>query len=171
MSAKNPRLRFWIALSLFALVALLGGVGAGFLVVYLQGLPSLAEVEGHRPSLVSKVYAADEETVLGEFFEEKRLLVSLDRIPQHLIDALIATEDRKFYEHTGIDFHRIAGAALSDLREGATRQGGSTITQQVTKSFLLTPERSYIRKLKEAILAYRIDKSFSKDEVLFLYLI
>ncbi len=170
MSAKNPRLRFWIALSLFALVALLGGVGAGFLVVYLQGLPSLAEVEGHRPSLVSKVYAADEETVLGEFFEEKRLLVSLDRIPQHLIDALIATEDRKFYEHTGIDFHRIAGAALSDLREGATRQGGSTITQQLARNLFLTHERVWSRKIKEALLALKIERTYSKDEILERYL-
>ncbi len=170
MGANKRALPFWIGLGSFGLVALLGGAMAGVLVVYLQGLPSLAEVEEHRPSLVSKVYAADGETVLGEFFEEKRHLVPLDRVPHHLIDALIATEDRKFYEHTGIDFHRIAGAALRDLRAGSAKQGGSTITQQLARNLFLSHERVWSRKIKEALLALKIERTYSKDEILEQYL-
>jgi len=91
-------------------------------------------------------------------------------MPKMLIEAFIAAEDARFYIHKGIDVFSIIRAFFKNIEAGTIVQGGSTITQQVTKSFLLSPERSYTRKLKEAILAYRIDKSFSKDEILFLYL-
>ncbi len=91
-------------------------------------------------------------------------------MPPALINAFIAAEDSRFYKHKGIDFYSIIRAFFKNLEAGTIVQGGSTITQQVTKSFLLSPERSYTRKLKEAILAYRIDKAFNKKEILFLYL-
>ena len=91
-------------------------------------------------------------------------------MPQELINAFIAAEDSRFYKHKGIDFYSIIRAFFKNLEAGTIVQGGSTITQQVTKSFLLTPEKSYARKLKEAILAYRIDKAFNKTEILYLYL-
>ncbi|NQT09606.1 MAG: PBP1A family penicillin-binding protein, partial [Desulfobacteraceae bacterium] len=90
--------------------------------------------------------------------------------PQVMIDAFIATEDARFLKHKGIDFFSIVRAFLRNIEAGTIVQGGSTITQQVTKSFFLTPERSYSRKIKEATLAYRIDKTFTKEEILFLYL-
>ena len=94
----------------------------------------------------------------------------MSTIPNTLKQAFIAAEDSRFYNHQGIDILSIIRAFIKNIEAGAIVQGGSTITQQVTKSFLLTPERSYTRKFKEAILAYRIDKSFTKNEILFLYL-
>jgi penicillin-binding protein 1A len=94
----------------------------------------------------------------------------LPQMPQMLVDAFVAAEDSRFYKHQGIDFISIIRAFFKNLEAGTIVQGGSTITQQVTKSFLLTPERSYKRKLKEAILAYRIDKTISKEDILYLYL-
>lgn len=170
MAKARNRFPFWLGMTLVALLALLGGAGAGVLVIYFQGLPSLEEVESYRPSLVSKIYAADGESVLGEFFEEKRLLVPLERIPKFLTDAVLATEDRKFYEHSGIDFRRIAGAALSDLKAGSTHQGGSTITQQLARNLFLSHDRIWSRKIKEALLALKIERTYSKDEILERYL-
>ena len=91
-------------------------------------------------------------------------------MPEILKQAFVAAEDARFYKHKGIDVLSIFRAFYKNIEAGAIVQGGSTITQQVTKSFLLTPEKSYTRKIKEAILAYRIDKRFTKDEILFLYL-
>ena len=91
-------------------------------------------------------------------------------MPDNLINAFVAAEDSRFREHPGIDMISIIRAFLKNFQAGTIVQGGSTITQQVTKSFLLTPERTYTRKIKEAILAYRIEKRFKKDEILYLYL-
>jgi penicillin-binding protein 1A len=113
---------------------------------------------------------SDDNRKIAEFYKERRIVIPLSNIPQVMIDAFIATEDARFLKHKGIDFFSIGRAFLKNLEAGTIVQGGSTITQQVTKSFLLTPERSYSRKIKEAILAYRIDKSFTKEEILFLYL-
>jgi penicillin-binding protein 1A len=170
MRSPSRRASFGIGLLFIALLALLGGIGAGVLVVYLRGLPSLEEVESYHPSLVSKVYASDEHTVLGEFFEEKRLLVPLERIPRYVLDAVVATEDRKFYDHSGIDFRRIVGAALSDIKSGSARQGGSTITQQLARNLFLSHDRVWSRKIKEALLALKIERTYSKDEILERYL-
>ncbi len=170
MPRSSHRASFGLGLILIALLALLGGIGAGVLVVYLRGLPSLEEVESYHPSLVSKVYAADGTTVLGEFFEEKRLLVPLERIPPYVLDAVVATEDRKFYEHSGIDFHRILGAALSDIKSGSARQGASTITQQLARNLFLSHDRVWSRKIKEALLALKIERTYSKNEILERYL-
>jgi penicillin-binding protein 1A len=101
---------------------------------------------------------------------ERRIVVPLEKIPQTLIDAFVAAEDSRFFEHEGIDFFGILRASWKNIKARGIVQGGSTITQQVTKSLLLTPERSFTRKLREAILAYRIEKYLSKKEILFLYL-
>jgi penicillin-binding protein 1A len=97
-------------------------------------------------------------------------VLPLSKMPEMLKKAFVAAEDSRFYKHQGIDLLSIFRAFYKNIEAGTIVQGGSTITQQVTKSFLLTPERSYARKIKEAILAYRIDKKFSKDEILYLYL-
>ncbi|HSW48564.1 MAG TPA: PBP1A family penicillin-binding protein, partial [Bryobacteraceae bacterium] len=98
------------------------------------------------------------------------MVVGLAEVPPLLVQAFVAAEDSRFYQHQGVDPFSIVRAALKNLEAGTIKQGGSTITQQVTRSFLLTPERSYIRKLKEVILSYRIENDFSKEEILFLYL-
>ncbi len=160
------RLCFWSSLVL-VLAAAAAAVGLYF---YLnEDLPSTAALKNYRPPAITTVYSDDNRRI-AEFYKERRIILPLADIPQTLIDAFVAAEDARFFTHQGIDLVSIIRAFFKNLEAGAIVQGGSTITQQVTKSFLLTPERSYTRKLKEAILAYRIDRSFSKEEILHLYL-
>ncbi len=142
---------------------------AGVYISLSQDLPKISSLADYRPPVVTTVYAADGRKI-AEFYKERRIVVPLSKIPKQLVQAFVAAEDARFYSHKGVDFPSIVRAFFKNLEAGTIVQGGSTITQQVTKSFLLTPERSYQRKIKEAILAYRIDKAFSKEEILFLYL-
>jgi len=118
---------------------------------------------------VTNVFS-DDGRKIGEFYKERRIVVPLSDMPANLLNAFVAAEDSRFREHPGIDVKSIVRAFIKNFKAGSIVQGGSTITQQVTKSFLLTPERTYERKVKEAILAYKIEKKLSKDEILFLYL-
>lgn len=155
------------AILVCTVVAVAGGFGAYF---YLnEDLPKITDLTDYQPPIISTIYSDDDRTI-GEFYEERRIVVGMDGIPEVLKQAFIAAEDARFYQHKGIDFLSIVRAFLKNIEAGTIVQGGSAITQQVTKSLSLTPERSYKRKLKEAILAYRIDKAFTKDEILFLYL-
>ncbi|SLM29081.1 MrcA [Desulfamplus magnetovallimortis] len=145
---------------------------AGGFLVYLHITKTLPQINGlrdYRPSTVSSVFS-DDGTKIGEFYKERRIVVPLSDMPENLKNAFVAAEDSRFREHVGVDPVGIFRAFIKNLKAGAIVQGGSTITQQVTKSFLLTPERTYERKIREAILAYRIEKNFSKDEILYLYL-
>ena len=132
-------------------------------------LPKIFSLKDYRPPIITTVYS-DDNRKIAEFYKERRIIIPLSSMPKMLKDAFIAAEDSRFYKHKGIDFFSIVRAFFKNIEAGTIVQGGSTITQQVTKSFFLTPERSYNRKIKEAILAYRIDKQFTKDEILFLYL-
>ncbi|MBA3027315.1 MAG: penicillin-binding protein 1A [Desulfobacteraceae bacterium] len=159
----------WV-IGLFFLVVVCGVFTAFGIYYYLcEDLPQISSLKDYQPSLITSIYS-DDHRKIGEFYRERRIVLSLDKIPETMKQAFIAAEDSRFYKHQGIDFLGILRAFIKNVEAGSIVQGGSTITQQVTKSFLLTPERSYTRKIKEAILAYRIDKSFTKDEVLFLYL-
>ncbi len=159
----------WL-LILFILLSLLGCAGLAGLYYYLsQDLPKINTLKDYRPATVTSVFS-DDGRKIGEFYEERRIVIPLSQMPENLISAFVAAEDSRFREHPGIDILSIVRAFLKNFKAGTIVQGGSTITQQVTKSFLLTPERTYERKLKEAILAYRIEKKFTKDEILFLYL-
>ncbi len=172
MPAKRGPFR-WLAYGLLAVV--IGSVvvaGLTLVVFYIEldrSLPSTQSLKNYHPPLVSSVYAADG-SLIGEFYTERRFLVPLEAIPPHLVKAFLASEDVRFYEHGGVDLLGIIRALLKNLEAGEIVQGGSTITQQVVKSLLLTPEKTWMRKLKEAVLAYRIDHSLSKDEILYLYL-
>ena len=142
----------------------------GGLYLYLGGdLPKITSLSEYRPSTITEVFS-DDNRKIGEFYKERRIVIPLSEIPQTLKEAFIAAEDARYFKHKGIDLISILRAFFKNLEAGTIVQGGSTITQQVTKSFFLTPERSYKRKIKEAILAYRIDKTFSKAEILYLYL-
>jgi len=156
---------------LLGLVLILCAGVASLLLYYSisKDLPQITSLSDYHPSIITNVYA-DDGRLIAEFFKERRIVLPLAEMPQMLIDAFVAAEDSRFYKHRGIDFLSIIRAFLKNLEAGTIVQGGSTITQQVTKSFLLTPERSYKRKLREAILAYRIDKAFSKKDILYLYL-
>ena len=136
---------------------------------FTHDLPSIETLRNYKPSTVTKILSEDGE-IIGEFFYEKREVVSLDRIPNHLIQAFIAGEDARFFQHKGLDYLAIFRAFVRNTFSGEIVQGGSTITQQVVKSLLLSPERSFARKIREAILAYRIEKHLTKEEILFLYL-
>jgi penicillin-binding protein 1A len=134
-----------------------------------KDLPPVEQLAGYRPAVASQVYAAGGELV-GEFFLEKRYLVPLDRIPPVVRQAFVAAEDSNFYTHRGIDFTSILRAFANNVFAGSVVQGGSTITQQVVKSLLLSPERSYQRKIKEVLLSLRLERQFKKDEILYIYL-
>ncbi len=132
-------------------------------------MPKLDTLAQYQPAQVSRIYNTDGE-LIAEYADEHRILVPLHKIPDQLKNAFLAAEDAYFYQHPGINPARILAAAIANLRAGHTVQGGSTITQQVAKNFLLTSERTYTRKIREIILSYRIEQAFSKDEILFLYL-
>jgi len=160
------RWAFWL-LAAATVCTVLTAMGVYF---YLsEDLPRISSLKDYRPPVITTVYS-DDNRKIAEFYKERRIVVPLSRMPKMLTDAFIAAEDARFFKHRGIDFFSIIRAFFKNIEAGAIVQGGSTITQQVTKSFFLTPERSYRRKLKEAILAYRIDNSFTKEEILFLYL-
>ncbi|MGC8719478.1 MAG: penicillin-binding protein 1A [Thermodesulforhabdaceae bacterium] len=165
-------LSLWITIFFAVTLSLLAfGIGVG-LSLYnhiTEGLPSVDSLKNYHPPVVTTFYAADG-TPIAEFYHERRYLVSIKDIPPHVVKAFLAAEDARFYEHPGIDIWGVLRAALANIKAGTIVQGGSTITQQVVKSLLLTPERTWQRKVREAILAYKIDKFLSKDEILELYL-
>ncbi len=146
---------------------LIAGIVAYYVV--MTDLPSISSLKEYRPPIVTSVLNEENE-VIGEFFVERRIVVPTERIPKMLIQAVISAEDSKFYSHVGLDFIGILRALLKNIAAGEVVQGGSTITQQVVKSMLLTPERSFRRKIREAVLAYRLEKDLTKDDILYLYL-
>jgi penicillin-binding protein 1A len=154
----------------FLIFAVLGSAGLTGLFIYLsRDLPKINTLKDYRPAIVTNVFS-DDGRKIGEFYKERRIVIPLSEMPESLINAFVAAEDSRFREHPGIDIQSIIRASIKNFKAGTIVQGGSTITQQVTKSFLLTPERTYKRKFKEAMLAYQIEKKFTKDEILFLYL-
>ena len=158
-----------LVLVLLLVVFLLVGAGAAFYFTIVFDLPRLTTLKDYNPYIVSGVYSEDD-ALIGEFFVERRTVVPLAQMPRMLSRAFIAAEDARFFEHRGIDYRRILAAAFRNIEALDVVQGGSTITQQIAKSFFLTPERSYVRKVKEAILAQRIERYLTKNEILFLYL-
>ncbi len=141
-------------------------------IVYYYGhdLPSRLDLKSsYQPAVVSTVYDAHGQPI-GEFYHQRRVVVPLDRIPSHVVQALLAAEDSRFFVHRGVDVFAIMRASFANLRKGAVREGASTITQQLVRGFFLTPERTFGRKIREAILAYRVEKNHTKEEILYLYL-
>ncbi len=132
-------------------------------------LPKVDTLADYRPPIISTVYS-DDGTVIAEFCKERRIVVPVERMPRQLIQAFVSAEDSNFFQHQGIDLISILRAAVKNVMAGGIVQGGSTITQQVAKSLLLSPEKKFSRKFKEAILAWRMEKTLSKDDILYLYL-
>jgi penicillin-binding protein 1A len=161
---------------LFFLLLLGGAVGTGgvfyLLYHYGSGLPDYRQLANYEPPVVTRLYASDGR-LLTEYAKQKRVFVPIHAIPQRVIKAFLSAEDKNFYQHPGLDFFGIARAMIANVehvRSGRRPVGASTITQQVAKNFLLTNEVSLERKVKEAILAMRMEKTFSKDKILELYL-
>jgi penicillin-binding protein 1A len=136
---------------------------------FVRDLPDFRSLADYRPALTSVVLDRHG-TPIGEFYEFRRRVIPLEEVPKHVIQAFLAAEDDSFYEHSGVDYVSIARAAWSNLVSGGRLQGASTITQQTVKQLLLSPERTYRRKIRELVLARRLEQRFSKDEILFLYL-
>jgi penicillin-binding protein 1A len=136
---------------------------------FAAALPKVDTLADYRPPVVTTLHA-DDGSVIAELSRERRILVPVARMPRRLIEAFVAAEDANFFHHRGIDLMSIARAAVKNVMAGGIRQGGSTITQQVAKSLLLSPEKKFSRKFKEAILAWRMEQKLSKEDILFLYL-
>ena len=162
--------RLWLpAVLLLALAAGgLTGIIAAYELNYSRAANEVAALATYRPSVVTRVYADDGETVIGEFALEKRIPLKYEEIPQVLRNAILAVEDVRFYDHIGIDPIRIMGAAWKNLTTDRV-EGGSTLTQQLTKNLFLTKEQSYTRKVNEWILALQIERYYTKNQIMELY--
>ncbi len=145
------------------------GSGIGLYVYFANQLPDLFSVEDYDPLLVSEVYARNGEKI-GEFYRENRKIVAVEDIPEDLINAFLSAEDSDFYNHTGFNFKGMLRALVANLTSGERSQGASTITQQAARTLFLSSEKTYTRKLKEAIMARRMESHMSKKEILYLYL-
>ncbi|MEE9278645.1 MAG: PBP1A family penicillin-binding protein [Myxococcota bacterium] len=159
---------FLLALAFLGVLAAISGASL-FYALVLRDLPEIHTLQDYRPNLITRVLGVDGSEV-ATFAKERRIVVPIEEIPDHVVQAFIAAEDSSFYEHEGLDYTGILRAAIANLRAGKVRQGGSTITQQVAKTFLLSSDRNYVRKLKDMVLAMRIERALSKNEILFLYL-
>ena len=157
------------------LIVLLGLVAIGIalamivLALAYPNLPSLEVLTDYRPKIPLRVYTSDG-YLIGEFGEERRAVVSIQDVPPVMKHAILAAEDDRFYQHGGVDYLGILRAAAANLAGGGKRQGASTITQQVARNFFLTGEKTYTRKLYEALLSFKIENNLSKDQILELYL-
>jgi penicillin-binding protein 1A len=167
---RRGRLVGWFFFTASLLCFLAAGGIAGYIYYHFsKDLPDYTSIKDFRPNLISRIYARDGQ-LIGEFYAEKRIEVPYSRLPRQLIAAFVASEDARFFEHPGVDLFGIVRAFIHNLKAGDIVQGGSTITQQVVKSILLTSEKSFGRKVREAILAYRIDNYMAKEDILNLYL-
>lgn len=157
------------AIIFLTILSIITGVSFGGYFAIARGIPSIAELKQYKPTSGTKIYA-DDDTLIGELKVEKGIFLPLNKIPQHLIDAVIATEDSRFWKHKGIDYIAIARALLKDIIHIGIKEGGSTITQQLAKVVFLTPEKTMKRKIREASLAIKMEKNLDKKEILELYL-
>ncbi|RMF66143.1 MAG: PBP1A family penicillin-binding protein, partial [Calditrichaeota bacterium] len=161
------RTRRLAATVLVFFLVLLGGLV--YLYILSRDLPSLRQLEEYKPKLASRVYSADMKIIL-EYYEEKRSFVPLEEMPQSLIKAVIATEDRKFYDHWGLDLKRFVQAVFINLISFKFKQGASTLTQQLARQLYLSTEKTITRKIKEWITAIQIERTYTKQEILEMYL-
>ena len=165
-------MKSFIVKIVFALlgIALLGSATAALAFTYFNlDLPKLDKLQDYKPNLASQIISKDG-VILAELGLEKREIIEMKDVPQRVIDAFLSAEDDKFFEHKGVDYWGLSRAMFANFKAGRVVQGGSTITQQVAKSLLLSSERSITRKLKDFILAQRIEEKLTKKEILYLYL-
>jgi len=156
-----------IALGL--IFAVTTGIGlALYSATLLPGLPTVDEIRKIPLNIPMRIYSKDQK-LIAEYGNERRIPITLDDAPPLLIDAILVSEDDRFYHHTGVDFLGLVRAVISNLKSRSRSQGASTITMQVARNFFLNPEKTYIRKLKEILLAFNMERALTKDEILELY--
>ena len=162
----------WLGYFVLAVLGV-GAIGAllvGFAaIIAYPGLPSLETLTDYRPKVPLRVYTADG-YLIGEFGEERRNIVKIEDVPKSMVQAILAAEDERFYQHGGVDYIGVLRAAYSNFTSGVARQGASTITMQVARNFFLSKEKTLARKFSEALLALKIEHSLSKDQILDLYI-
>src|SRR6201998_1929963 len=154
--------------ALLVVAATLIGATTGLLLVYSTDLPQVEELERYRPSSVTELYD-DHGRLIGSFAWQRRVVASYEDYPQVLRDALISIEDKDFYRHWGINVWRILGAAYRDIQSRGRVQGASTLTMQLARNLFLSPDRSFQRKIQEALLAIQIERRFTKEQIFTLY--
>ena len=162
----------WVVYPIATLLGLIliGALMLGFAVmITLPTLPSLEVLTDYRPKIPLRVYTA-EGVLMGEFGEERRAVVKIGEVPEQLKQAILAAEDDRFYQHGGVDYAGVLRAAYSNFTSGGARQGASTITMQVARNFFLSKEKTLTRKFSETLLAFKIEHSLTKDEILELYI-
>jgi len=157
-----------LVIGLLLLVSALVGATAGLLLVYSTDLPQVDQLEHYRPSSITELYD-DQGRTIGSFALQRRVVASYEDYPPVLRQALISIEDKDFYRHWGINVWRIAGAAYRDIRSGGRVQGASTLTMQLARNLFLSPDRSFHRKIQEALLAVQIERRFTKPQIFTLY--
>ena len=155
---KNILVKSFLTVLFIGVLGLISGVGT--LMYFSLSLPKISSLADYNPPLRSKILSKDG-VVLASIGKENREIVQIKDIPPRIIDAFLSAEDSGFYEHTGVDYLGVMRALIANLKAGRVVQGGSTITQQVAKSLLLTRERSITRKIKDFLLAQKIEKKFS----------
>lgn len=173
MTRAKKRARRWILRGLLVVLLLVVGAAAAgalwFRTNILADLPAVDSLDSWRPATACQILSADGEP-LDRFYVERRIWVPIDELPDHVVETFVASEDRRFWEHDGVDYAGILRAVFANWKAGRTVQGGSTITQQVVKNSLVGNQRSYVRKLKEAVLARRLEQRLGKRRILELYL-
>jgi len=157
-----------VLVGLLVLVSALVGATAGLLLVYTTDLPQVEALEAYRPSSITELYD-DHERVIGSFALQRRVVAGYEDFAPVLRDALVSIEDKDFYRHSGINFWRIVGAAYRDIESGGRVQGASTLTMQLARNLFLSPDRSFHRKVQEAMLAIQIERRFTKPQIFTLY--
>jgi len=161
-------LAFPLILLLFCITAAAFLFAFAVILIY-PTLPSLEVLTDYQPKIPLRVYSADGK-LIGEFGEERRAVIAIDKVPKSMIAAILAAEDERFYQHSGVDYAGVARAALSNFISGGVRQGASTITMQVARNFFLSKEKTLTRKFNEMLLAFKIEHSLTKDQILQLYI-
>lgn len=159
----------WLSIATLLMILLATSAVFGTIYYFSRDLPSLDLLQSYEPSLATRVYSDDKRSI-GQFYIEKRIFVPLSKMPKVMIQAILAVEDSRFYEHKGFDLLRMLKATLTNLESMKIRQGASTITQQLTRSLFLTPEKTMQRKFKEILLARKIELMLTKDQILEIYL-
>lgn len=161
-------LAFPLTLLFFCITALIILLTFAVVLVY-PALPSLDVLTDYQPKIPLRIYSADAK-LIGEFGEERRAVIAIENVPKPMIAAILAAEDERFYQHSGVDYVGVARAALSNFASGGVRQGASTITMQVARNFFLSKEKTLTRKFNEMLLAFKIEANLSKDQILQLYI-
>ena len=157
-----------VLFGLLVLFSALIGASSGLLLVYSTDLPQVEQLEHYRPSSITELYD-DQGRVVGSFALQRRVVSNYADFPEVLREALISIEDKDFYRHWGINVWRIAGAAYRDIESGGRVQGASTLTMQLARNLFLSPDRSFRRKIEEALLAIQIERRFTKPQIFTLY--